>query len=109
MENQSAENIRPLKTLVVSMGLVMLGGTILLAMMVWKKVDAQTKGTGAYACEGGVADLKGLGQVVKTEREGKLLYVTLQKDAQTLTIATVDLCSAKVKSSVKLDVDGNKK
>lgn len=106
-ENQSLENIRPLKTLVVSMGLIMVGGTILLAMLVWKKVDAQTKGTGAYACDGGKADLKGKGAVIRMERDGKQLFVTLQ-GGQNLEVATVDLCNGKVKSSLILDVDSNK-
>lgn len=91
------------------MGLIMIGGTIMLAGLVWKKVNAEANGTGAYACLGGEADLKGRGQVISMERDGKVAYVTLQKNDQQLEIAAVDLCSGKVKSSVLLAVDGRKK
>ncbi len=91
------------------MGLLLIGGTLLLCGMVWKKVNAEANGTAAYACAGGEADLKGLGDVVSVERDGKVLYVTLQKGAQSMQVATVDLCSGKVKSKVSLLVDGKKK
>jgi len=108
-DNQTVESIRPLKMLVISMGLIMIGGTVMLAGLVWKKVNAQTNGTGAYACAGGEADLKGRGQVLSLERDGKILYVTLQKNDQTLEVAGVDVCSGKVKSSVLMAIDGRKK
>jgi len=108
-ENNPQENHRPLKMLVFSMGLVMIGGTVLLAAMVWKKVNAETSGVvPAYACAGGEADLAGRGQVIGMERDGKSLYVTFQKDARVLEVATLDLCSGKVKTSVTLQVDGKK-
>jgi hypothetical protein len=104
------ENLKPLKMLVFSMGLIMIGGTVMLVAMVWKKVNADANGTSAaYACAGGEADLAGRGQVLELSRDGKVMYVTLQKDAQHVEVATVDLCSAKVKSSLMLVVDAKKK
>jgi hypothetical protein len=103
------ENIRPLKLLVFSMGLIMIGGTVLLAALVWKKVNAEAAGTGAYACQGGEIDMAGRGQVLDLERDGKQLYVTFQKDAKTLEVATLDLCSGKVKSAVTMLIDGKKR
>ncbi len=91
------------------MALILIGGTVMLAGMVWKKVNAQANGTGAYACAGGEADLKGHGEVLGMERDGKNMIVTLQKNPQMLEIATVDMCSAKIKSTVSLLVDGKKK
>lgn len=95
--------------LVLSMGLILIGGTVMLAGMVWKKVNAEVTGTGAYACNGGNVDLSGHGLVSGMERDGKNMIVTLQKDAQTVDVATVDMCAAKVKSVVSLRVDGHKK
>ena len=107
-EIEPVENIRPLKMLVISMGLVMIGGTVLLAGMVWKKVDAQTKGIGAYACDGGTADLKGSGKVLRLEQDGKHLLVTMTQNAETVTVATVDTCSGKVKNTLILKVESQK-
>ncbi|MBY0408314.1 MAG: hypothetical protein K2Q01_11545 [Rickettsiales bacterium] len=108
-EVEPKENLKPLKMLVFSMGLIMIGGTVLLAMMVWKKVDSEASGTApAYGCAGGEIDMAGRGQVLNLEREGKQLYVTFQKDARTLEVATLDLCSGKLKSSVMMAIDGRK-
>ena len=90
------------------MGLIMIGGTVMLAGLVWKKVNAETTGTGAYACAGGEADLKGRGEVINMERDGKNMILTLQKTPQILEIVAIDTCSAKVKTSLLLSIDEKK-
>lgn len=95
--------------LVFSMGLLMIGGTLLLAGAVWKKVSHEGRAAAASsACAGGAVDLRGRGQVMRAEREGGLLYLTLQKSGQALEVATVNLCTGEVKSAVPVTVDGVK-
>ncbi|NBO18914.1 MAG: hypothetical protein EBV03_06760 [Proteobacteria bacterium] len=88
------------------MGIVLMGGTVVLAGLVWKKVSADTSGTAAVhsGCAGGDANLKGRGQVVATQIDGSKLRLTLVQ-ASSMELVTLDVCSGKEMGAVKVQVD----
>ena len=87
------------------MGIVLMGGTVVLAGLVWKKVSADTSGApAAHGCAGGAADLKGRGSVIASQIDGSKLRVTLQQ-AGGLEVVTLDMCSGKEASAVRVQAD----
>jgi hypothetical protein len=100
------ENLRPLKTLVFSMGALLLGGTVLLIGVAWQKAATHGK---ARVCEGGKIDLKGLGSVIDYKMDDQILRITLErqdKAGHTFNdIVTVDSCSGKTLSTLTIETD----
>jgi hypothetical protein len=94
------ENLKPLKTLVFSMGFLLIGGTVLLGVMTWKKLAARNA-----ACVGGEIDLKGHGSIVSSQMDGRTIRLTLKKGAGKSEMVQVDSCTAKVISSVVIEAD----
>lgn len=95
--------------LVFSMGLVLMGGTVMLVGMVWKKISAEGKGAApVYACAGGSEDLKGRGVVTDSVVEGNKLRLTLQQPGGILEIVTLDMCGGKESSALRVQTDGVK-
>jgi hypothetical protein len=100
------ENLNPLKTLVFSMGLLLIGGTVLLGTLVWKKIAAETSGLHATAdCPGGNVDLKGRGTMVDSVVDGHTMRVTLEKNNGKNEMVMIDICSGKIIGSLTLDTD----
>ena len=102
----SKERANPVKMLVISMGFVLMGGTVMLMGVVWKKVGAETaKMKIAAECAGGKVDLKGHGQVVNTLIDKNIMRVTLKKGAGSLETVSIDLCAGKLMGALELETD----
>lgn len=100
------ENVNPLKTLVISMGLLLIGGTMFLAAVVWKKVSNDAVHARMQAeCPGAQVDLKGRGAVVATEMDKKTLRLTLKSGPGKLEVVSVNLCTGKIEGTLGLAVD----
>lgn len=89
--------------LVISLGLMLVGGTLLLAVGLWHKSFDMAET--AAACPGGRVDLKGRGAIVETAVDGGNLRVTLEKKGGGVEIVTIDLCNGKVAGSLTLESD----
>ena len=98
------EKANPLKTLVISMGFLLIGGTILLMAVVWKKVASDTAKLHGE-CAGGKIDLKGHGQLVNTLTDGHIIRITFKKQPGSTEIVSVDLCAGKLLGSLSVETD----
>ena len=102
----SKENLRPLKILVFSMGLLLVGGTILLFALVIKKVNQEGK---PQACEKKTLELAGRGQLVETQLEGGKLRVMLVAAPGEYEIITLDACRGQELGSLRIKADAPKR
>lgn len=86
--------------LVISLGLMLIGGTLLLAVGLWHKMfNAETA-----ACSGGTVDLTGRGRIVDSVVEGKIVRVILEKEGGD-EVVTLDLCTGKILSALSIVAD----
>lgn len=100
------ENLTALKTLVISMGFLLVGGTVLLAAIVWKKVTAETSPVAQVAeCSPAPVDLTGHGTLVETMMEGRALRAVLQKKSGETEVYTINLCSGAITGKFTLKTD----
>lgn len=103
------ENLNPLKMLLFSMGLMLIGGTVLLAVLIWEKAgepaEAHTSTHEAADCAGGHVDLKGRGVIVDSTMEGQIMRVTLEKHEGKMETLMIDMCSGKIVGSLTIDSD----
>lgn len=103
----SKENLRPLKTLVISMGFLLIGGTVFLAAVVWKKVTSDISHAAKVpACPGGTLDLKGQGVVTDSRIEGRTMHLLTESKSRILSATLVDMCSGSIISKVTIETDG---
>jgi hypothetical protein len=103
----SKENLTALKTLVISMGFLLVGGTVLLAGIVWNKVSNEAaRAAAGPSCAGGTIDLKGQGALVETMVDGQTLRAKTKKNNGKTTISLIDICKGTVISSITLETDG---
>jgi hypothetical protein len=100
-------HVKALKLLVVSLGLLLIGGAILLGGMVWKKVNLMrnTDMLDASVCPGGEVNLTGRGIIIESRTEDQLLRLTLEKQPGTNEILTIDTCTGKIIGTLKLATD----
>jgi hypothetical protein len=102
------ENVNPLKTLVISMGFLLIGGFIFLAAVVWQKVSTEAMNAKTQAeCPGGQVDLKGHGTVVSTEMEKRTMRLTLKNPSGRLEVVTLNMCTGAIESTLSIVVDTN--
>lgn len=88
------------------MGIVLMGGTVVLAGLVWKKVSSESSGAAVHSgCAGGTVNVKDRGTIIGSQVEGNKLRLTLQ-DGSGLEVVTVDMCSGKESSAVRVQADG---
>ncbi len=88
------------------MGFVLVGGTIMLMGVVWKKVSAETTKMRLGAeCAGGKVDLKGRGHVSNTLIEKNIMRVTLVKGTGGMEVVSMDVCTGHVMGSLELETD----
>ncbi len=83
------------------MGILLLGGTLLLAAIVWKKVSTPT----AETCPGGHIDLKGRGMITESTLDGEILRLTLGKQNGRSEFVLVDVCAGKILGGLTIDSD----
>lgn len=85
--------------LVISLGVLLIGGTFLLGVLMWKK------GFEGAHCAGMPVNLKGHGPVISSQIQGKKLYLTLKRNGGGAELVTVDICSGAVLSNLAIDTD----
>ena len=99
------ENLKPLKMLVFSMGVLLLGGVVLLGALVIKKVNQEAFLHSPGGCPGGKIDLKGHGAITSSTIEGHTMHLTLDSKGQSETLL-IDICSGKILTTLTIDRDG---
>src|SRR5690606_2299357 len=97
----SKENVTGLKTLVFSLGMLLIGGILLFGFLLWEKKAQNTSGR----CPGGEVDLKGRGAVIDSSLDGRTLRLTLEPQEHTQEIIMLDVCSGKITGKLKILVD----
>jgi len=101
------QNANPLKTLVISMGVLLIGGTVLLFALVVKKVSAEAaKARAAQECAGGKVDLSGHGKIISSAMDGHIMRITLRKPPGHNETVSVDICTGKVIGTLVVETDG---
>lgn len=102
----SKENSNPLKILVISMGFLLIGGTVLLMAVVWKKVSQEEAKTQESAkCEGGKLDLMGRGKIVNQLIDKDIIRITLKKSSGQQETVSAQLCTGKILGSLVIESD----
>lgn len=92
-------SLLPLKMLVISMGLLLIGGTIFLFSVIANKASKDL--SPQTACEGGVIHVGDAGKVISATTDGKTTHLALAKGDKT-TLLTVDNCSQHVLNSITI-------
>lgn len=104
----SDKNLNALKTLVISMGVVLILGFVTVAAAVWMKMNSGTgmqQGGIPANCKGGDLDLKGRGHIIDTAVEGTVLRVALDNGKGQIEVVHVDICSGRELTSLKIQTD----
>ena len=104
------ENLKPLKMLVFSMGLLLVGGTVLLGALVWQKVSTEKSAEKSSIhtmadCPGGHVDLKGHGVIVDSTIDGHTMHLILEKTESKSELMMIDICSGKIIGALTIDSD----
>ena len=98
----SQENLKPLKTLVISMGVLLMVATVMMMTVIWTKAAKEdTK----QACQGGKLDLTGRGKIISQLINNDIVRITLQKQTGREEIVSADLCSGKILGSLSIESD----
>ncbi len=102
----SKENANPLKILVISKGFLLIGGTVLLMAVVWKKVSMEdAKARTSAECVGGKLDLTRRGKIVNQLIDNDIIRITLKKPSGQQETVSAQLCSGKILGSLVIESD----
>ena len=112
-EKQPQDNLRGLKILVISMGLVLAGGMLLVLTKVIgyfagraeapDAAEATVASTvEATACADVTINLAGLGQVEQVQAQGAQLHITLARVPNEHLLVTADRCTGDVQQRVTI-------
>lgn len=106
------QNLTGLKTLVISMGILLVIGFLAVMAGAWMKLKAGTAPEGKTLsanipanCPGGEVNLQGRGQVVDMAVEGSTLRVALNTPEGQLEMVHFDVCSGKEIGALKITAD----
>jgi len=99
------DNLRALKTVVISLGVLLLLGSALLIGLVVHKLGSRGAGTqlAVEDCEANEIDLRGRGELMDTTLEGgtvRMMFADDDDDADRTTVVTLDSCSGEVLSDL---------
>ncbi len=97
------QSLTPLKTLVFSMGIVLIAGSVFISGTVWKSFSGNAALSGD--CKGGQLDLSGRGVVMESRTEDQIMRLSLEKKPGHMEIITVDVCSGNILGSLQLTTD----
>lgn len=97
---EKEQNLFPLKTLVLSLGALLIGGTVVLV--------AGLYGKGQGGCASGTVDLRGRGALNGINTQGERVYVSIPKEPGRLDIVTIDPCTGKEQATLTLMADPQK-
>lgn len=98
---QQDKSLTALKTLVISMGIVLVLGFLMVGASVWMKMKSGIPAS----CALEPVNLKGRGHVVGTGIDGKNLRIILSHPDGALEVVQVDSCSGKELSTLKILTD----
>lgn len=100
-------HLKALKLLVVSLGLILIGGSVILGTVMWKKVKVMrnTDMLSSSECAGGELDLRGRGMIIESRTEDQLLRLTLETRPGQDEILTIDTCTGKIVGTLKVQTD----
>lgn len=104
-------NLTALKTLVISMGVVLVVGFLVVGIAIGVNMKADGllpmahKGALPAQCPGGAVDLKGRGQIVDTAVEGSTIRFAIAKPSGELEMIHIDICTGKELSSLRITTD----
>lgn len=94
-------SLKSLKTLVISMGILLVLGFLITLAGAWMKFQGK-KSTDSKACSGSVVELKGKGKLLHSEtQDGKITLTFSQKTGEREFI-TLDSCTGKQLSRVRV-------
>lgn len=97
-------NLKGLKTLVVSMGILLVVGFLITIAGAWMKFKAASASI-SNACKDVTVDLKNRGKLVDKTLSGERLILTFKSPEGGLEIIHVDTCSGKQLNSLKILTD----
>lgn len=105
----SKENTAPLKILVFSLGLLLLGGIALLFALAYGKMSAPQGAApvAAQECKGGKLDLRGRGMVMESKREGDILRLMLEKGPGQTQMLSINICTGQVTGELIIESDAS--
>ena len=98
----SQENLKPLKTLVISMGVLLMAATVMMMTVVWNKASQEDV---KQTCQGGILDLTGRGKITNKLINNDIVRITLQKQVGREEIVSADLCSGKILGRLSIEAD----
>lgn len=108
----SDKNPNAFKTLVISMGIMLVVGALVVAAAIGLKMQTATPSAVVAAksalpspCPGGAVDLKGRGHIVDTSIEGSTLRLAFAREGGQLEMVHIDICSGKELSALKITTD----
>lgn len=99
------ENLTTIRTLVFSAVILLIGGTLFLMGLTWKRVTTDVDPRLSGNCLGGVVDLKGRGMVVDTTVDGQIMRVSLEKREGKNETVLIDMCSGRVINNLTIEAD----
>lgn len=99
------ESLKPLKLLVISLGVILIGGMVFLCTALWKEVAGYTPPAPVTACSGGKADLSGRGIIVESRMEGGNLRLMLERAPGRNEMLVIDSCTGAITSSLVITTD----
>jgi len=107
----SEQNLNALKTLVISMGVVLVLGFVVVGAAAWMKMKgapaiSATSKVGLPAdCPGGDLNLAGRGKIIDTSVDGQLMRVALAGRDGSIQVVHIDVCSGKELSALRITTD----
>ena len=99
-----------LKLIVYSMGILLVGGMVLLAVLVMQKLDEGTlfknkEEAAIAACSGLQVDMRGRGALMNADMEGQKLRLWFEKEDGTNQLVTADSCTGIIVREVTIKAD----
>jgi len=93
-------NLFPLKLLVISLGLVLIGGTIFVFAAIASKAGKEAR-SASLACADATIHLEGKGKITAIAPQGDIVQVTLTAPAGA-QVLSVDRCSGKILQTLSI-------
>ncbi len=97
------ENLTTVRTLVFSAVILLIGGTLFLMGLTWKRVTNDSDPRLSGNCPGGVIDLKGHGMIVDTTVDGQIMRLSLEKREGKSETVLIDMCSGRVVTNLLIE------
>lgn len=88
------------------MGLVLMGGTVVLVGLVWKKIAQEGAKPGLTSqCAAVAVDLSGRGALLRHEQDGSKIRLVLHGHNHEMSFITLDSCTGQKLNDVTITAD----